>query len=142
MNRLPSLFRQLGLACLLGLAMSSTASTVRAEEAAQVTFSGYQRGRGGEGTLFVHLSRRTELAVTSEANRVTVKLIGASIDVRNNRHPLDLSHFNVLLVSSRMVEVGSDVELKLELRHPAKLEPQWIERQDGALSLHVSLPAP
>lgn len=126
---------------LLGAALSLVSLGAVAEDAAQVTFSGFQRGMGGVGTLFVHVSHRTEISVKSDGNHVIVRLTGASIDVRNNRHPLDLTHFEVLLMKSRLVEVGSDVEVQLELRHPAKLEPGWVQRKDGAMSLHVPIPA-
>jgi hypothetical protein len=124
---------------VLGLCL--TAPLVSAGDQAQVTFSGFQRSKTGDGTLFVHVSHRTGFTVAEDGNKVTIKLAAAAIDVRNNRHPLDLTHFNVLLLSSRLVEAGSDVELQLELRHPAKLEPRWVERKDGVVSLHVPIPA-
>lgn len=117
------------------------APVVWAGSPAQVTFSGFSRGRAGDGTLFVHVSQRTNFTVESSGNRVTVRLTSAAIDVRNNRHPLDLTHFNLLLVTSRMVEKGDDVELQLELRRPTQLEPRWVERKDGVVSLHVPIPA-
>lgn len=136
-----SLLHRLSRRSLLGTALSLLASGAVAEDVAQVTFSGFQRGKGGVGTLFVHVTHRTEFSVKSEGSRVIVRLTGASIDVRNNRHPLDLTHFEVLLLKSRLVEVGSDVEVQLDLRHPAKLEPGWVQRKDGAVSLHVPIPA-
>lgn len=140
MLRLP-VFRRHSRRLLLGAALSLVSLGAVAEDSAQVTFSGFQRGKGGVGTLFVHVSHRTEFSVKNDGNRVVVRLTGASIDVRNNRHPLDLTHFEVLLLKSRLVSVGSDVEVQLELRHPAKLEPGWVERKDGAVSLHVPIPA-
>jgi len=128
------------VALCVGVAVCLVAPAAAADEPAQVTFSGFQRGKVGDGTLFVHVSHRTEFTLKADGNRVTVRLVGASIDVRNNRHPLDLSHFDVLLVSSRLVVVGADVELQLELRHPAKLAPEWVERKDGVVSLHVPIP--
>lgn len=142
MSRAPLVFRRLFLLASLGAATSFAAPVLSAgDEPVQVTFSGFQRGKSGDGTLFVHVSQRTGFTVKLEDNRVTVRLTGASIDVRNNRHPLDLSHFGVLLLSSRLVVVGQDVELQLELRRPAKLEPEWVERKDGVVSLHVPIPA-
>lgn len=141
MSRESSVLRRLSSIVTFGLALWLATPGVRADERAQVTFSGFQRGKAGDGTLFVHVSHRTEFTVKDDGNRVTVRLVGASIDVRNNRHPLDLSHFDVLLVSSRLVVVGADVELQLELRHPAKLTAEWIERKDGVVSLHVPIPA-
>jgi hypothetical protein len=132
--------RWLGIGAL-AIAVWSGAPPAFADEPAQVTFSGFQRGSAGDGTLFVHVSHRTEFAINGNGSRVTVRLAGASIDVRNNRHPLDLTHFDVLLLSSRLVVVGADVELQLELRHPAKLAPAWVERKDGVVSLHVPIPA-
>lgn len=126
---------------LVALALWFAAPVAWASNLAQITFSGFSRGRDGDGTLFVHVSQRTNFTVESSGNRVTVRLASATIDVRNNRHPLDLTHFNVLLVSSRMVEKGEDVELQLDLRRPAQLEPRWVERKDGVVSLHVPIPA-
>ncbi len=140
MARSSSVFGPSRWVAVLGVALWLTAPLARADEPAQVTFSGFQRSKSGDGTLFVHVSHRTEFTVEGSGTRVTVRLAGAAIDVRNNRHPLDLTHFNVLLVSSRLVEAGADVELQLELRHPAKLEPRWVERKDGVVSLHVPIP--
>lgn len=126
---------------VLWLGLLAAGDDATADDRAQVTFSGFQRGNGADGTLFVHMTQRAEFTVQSEGNRVIVKLSGAGIDVRNNRHPLDLSHFDLLLVSSRLVEVGTDVELRLELRRPATLSPHWVERKDGLVSLHVPIPA-
>lgn len=118
----------------------SVLDTASAGDGVQVTFSGFQRGKSGDGVLFVHASDQTGFSVKSEGVRVVVRLSGASIDVRNNLHPLDLSHFGLLLVSSRLVEVDGDIEVRLELRRPATLEPRWVERKDGLASLHVPIP--
>lgn len=141
MSRVSSVIRALPFVVTLGLALGLATPAAAADEPAQVTFSGFQRGKARDGTLFVHVSHRTEFTIQNEGNRVTVRLAGASIDVRNNRHPLDLSHFDVLLLSSRLVVVGADVELQLELRRPAKLTAEWVERKDGVVSLHVPIPA-
>ncbi len=146
MSRARTLIRHLNSSAAVGMVLGGgllayDAGVAYAGESAQVTFSGFQRSKSSGGTLFVHVSQRAEFTVTSEGNWVTVKLLGASIDVRNNRHPLDLSHFDLLLVSSRLVEVGSDAELRLELRHPATLDVHWVQRKDGLVSLHVPIPA-
>jgi hypothetical protein len=129
-----------GRVVVLGVALVLGTTNSAAAEPAQVTFSGFQRGRSGDGTLFVHVSQQAPFSVKSEGSRVTVRLEGATIDVRNNRHPLDLSHFNVLLLESRLVAVGGDVELQLQLRRPANLDVTWVRRKDGLVSLHVAIP--
>lgn len=146
MSRARSVIRHLSTLAVVCATMaagilSTDAGVAHAGETAKVTFSGFQRGNASGGTLFVHMNQRAEFTVRNEGNSVTVRLVGAAIDVRNNRHPLDLSHFNVLLVSSRLVEVGTDVELRLELRQPATLDIHWVERKEGLVSLHVSIPA-
>lgn len=146
MSSVRSVIRHLCFSALLCVTIAAgivpcDAGVAHAGETAKVTFSGFQRGKAGGGTLFVHVSQRAEVAVKGDGNSVTVRLAGAAIDVRNNRHPLDLSHFDVLLVSSRLVEVGTDVELRLELRRPATLDVYWVERKEGLASLHVSIPA-
>lgn len=139
--RAPRFVSVVTLSGALWFGMLASNDDAAAGDRAQVTFSGFQRGTVGDGTLFVHMTQRAEFTVRSEGNHVIVKLSGAGIDVRNNRHPLDLSHFELLLVSSRLVEVGPDVELRLELRRPVALSPHWIERKDGLASLHVPIPA-
>jgi hypothetical protein len=125
---------------LLAAWLWGTLGTATAGDGVRVTFSGFQRGKSGDGVLFVHTSDQTGFSVKSEGSRVVVRLSGASIDVRNNLHPLDLSHFGLLLVSSRLVEVNGDIEVRLELRRPTTLEPRWVERKDGLASLHVPIP--
>lgn len=131
------------LCVLLALVVAwswSSLETAAAGDGVQVMFSGFQRGKSGDGVLFIHASDRTGFSVKSEGTRVVVRLSGANIDVRNNLHPLDLSHFGLLLVSSRLVEVDGDIEVRLELRRPATLEPRWVKRKDGLASLHVPIP--
>lgn len=121
-------------------APNSEADSLGTALGAQVTFSGFQRGKNGDGVVFVHVTERTGLGVKHEGTRVKVRLHGASIKGRNNLHPLDLSQFNLLILSSRLVAVDGDVELQMELRHEAHLDAQWVERPDGVLSLHVLVP--
>jgi hypothetical protein len=118
----------------------SEADMSGAESGARVTFSGFQRGKYGDGVVFVHVTERTGLAVQHTGTRVNVRLRGASVHGRNNLHPLDLSQFDLLLLSSRLTVVDGDVELQLELRREAHLDAQWVERPDGVLSLHVVIP--
>lgn len=109
-------------------------------QGARVTFSGFQRGKDGDGFVFVHVTQKTGLGVKHEGTRVKIRLHGAAITGRNNQYPLDLSQFNLLILSSRLVAIGSDVELQLELRREAHLDAQWVERPDGLPSLHVLVP--
>lgn len=131
---------QMGVVALTRAASEAEADSMGTSSAAEVTFSGFQRGKNGDGVVFVHVTERTGLAVKHEGTRVKVRLHGASIKGRNNLHPLDLSQFKLLILSSRLVALDGDVELQLELRHEAHLDAQWVERPDGALSLHVLVP--
>jgi hypothetical protein len=107
---------------------------------AQVTFSGFQRGKHGDGVVFVHVTERTGIAVKHEGTLVKVRLLGAGIKGRNNLHPLDLSQFDLLLLNFRLAAVDDGVEIQLNLRREAHLDAQWVERPDGAVSLHVAVP--
>src|SRR6187549_3750180 len=81
------------------------ATSLDTSAGAQVTFSGFQRGKDGDGVVFVHVTERTGLGVKHEGLKVKVRLHGASLKGRNNLHPLDLSQFNLLLLTSRLVVV-------------------------------------
>lgn len=106
----------------------------------EVTYSGFQKSDNGDGVVFVHVTEKTGIAVKHEGTRVKVRLHGAVIKGRNNLYPLDLSQFNLLILSSRLALVEGEVELQLELRREAHLDTRWVERPDGAASLHVILP--
>jgi len=107
----------------------------------QVTFSGFQPLADGTGRVFVHLTEKPEFQVSSDGNRVVVHLPNTGVGVRNNRNPLDVSQFNVLLLKAQLVPRGSDVDLVLQLRKPAQLEVTIVETPADGVSLHVKIPS-
>lgn len=142
--------RAAGVACWVGVGLFSEGAHAEPRDGAtdaqplsgrpEVTCSGFQRNPGGDGVVFVHVTEKTGIAVRHEGTHVKVRLHGAFIKGRNNLYPLDLSQFNLLILSSRLVLVDGEVELQLELRREAHLDTRWVERPDGAVSLHVVVP--
>jgi hypothetical protein len=125
---------------------SSTASTAAASEGADgagcvVTFSGFQMLPDGGARLFLHLTRRPNFVVTNDQSQVTVRLNDTSVGVRNNRNPLDVSQFNVLLLRAQLVTRGSDLEWVLKLRKPSQLQPELAAAGPDGVSLQIDIPA-
>lgn len=140
------LTRRAAMSVLLALGAGGVTGSIAlgsafAAERALVTFSGFQQNREGDSVVFVHLDRQPEVVVVQEGTRFTVRFVGAQISVRNNRHKLDLSHFGLLILSSQLVPLDNDVELRIELRKPARLATSWVERESGQVSLRVRIPA-
>lgn len=118
-----------------------SAGAAEAQSTRQITFSGFQSLPDGSGRVVVHLTARPEFHVSRDGAHVTVKLPETSVGVRNNRNPLDVSQFNVLLLRAQLVPRGSDVDLVLKLRKPAELQVAIVESPEDGVSLHVAIPS-
>jgi hypothetical protein len=131
----------------LVIAAGGVPSTVPRAEAAdsqsarQVTFSGYVPLPDGTGRVVVHLTARPEFQVSRDGTQVTVKLLETSVGVSNNRNPLDVSQFNVLLLRAQLVPRGGDVDLVLKLRSPAELQVTIVETPEDGVCLYVAIPS-
>lgn len=134
-----------GCSIALGASSSSPPAAKPFENAparrAMISFSGYQRLPEGRGRLFIHLSARPELMVMETGGtEQRYRLVDTDIGVRNNRHPLELREFDDLLVRSQLTPSGDDVILALRLRRAAELQYEFVELDDGRVSLQIDLP--
>lgn len=129
----------------------TTAGSVRAqpdeledgELTAKVTFIGFTQNEDKTSRLFVHFAGEPQgVSDRADGENVVYSFQGTDIGTRNNRYPLNLKHFDALLIRATMRQVGQDVELNLTLRSPAKPSSRVHRRGDGSLVLHIDFPAP
>lgn len=116
---------------------------VPVELPSKVTFIGFTQNDDKSSRLFIHFAGEP-LGISSraEGTRVVYTLQGTDIGSRNNRYPLNLKHFDALLVRAKMRQTGPDVELKLTLRAAAPTTHKMQRRGDGSLVLHIDFPPP
>lgn len=119
-------------------------ATERSDESrSEITFSGYQRFTDGSSRFFVRMSHRPAIKQRSEGTQMTFTLLNSFVGLRNNKHPLDFSHFESPLVRAQLVPRGSNVDLVMQFRKPANelgLAHRFAQRGDGTFSLQIDLP--
>lgn len=111
----------------------------------EITFSGFQTFPDGSSRLFVRLTGKPRLTKNTSERTVIFLMENTFVGVRNNKNPLDVSHFQTPLLRAQLVEKGADVQLVMQLRKAAKqvlMQHRFTERSDDSYSLQIDLPAP
>lgn len=117
-------------------------SVARAAEGAPiVTFTGLRVREDGSSTLFVELTRATEVEVTENGKDVSFLLSGAKIRDRNNKNPLNAEYFKANVLRAKLVEEKAGVRLVVQLRETAKTAHGMTTSVVGA-RLVVDVPPP
>jgi hypothetical protein len=121
-------------------------SPVRAAEPAQaeITFSGYHSLPNGGGILFVEMTDTVAVEVKRAGQVIEYRLVGATVPLKNNRHPLLLRDFSSSITSAVLVPENKGkpgVRLVVTLRSPINPAHRMVARGKGA-ALEIELPPP
>lgn len=106
-----------------------------------VTFTGLRVREDGSSTLFVELTRTTEVEVTENGKDVSFLLSDAKIRDRNNKNPLNAEYFKANVLRAKLVEEKGGVRLVVQLREAAKTVHGMTSSVVGA-RLFVDVPPP
>jgi hypothetical protein len=83
------------------------------------TFPGFEVTGDGGSRVFVQLTQLVPVEERRAAGAITYVLRGARVNVWNNHNALVTVHFNTPVTRARLVSVGADTHLVVELRSAA-----------------------
>jgi len=152
----------LGLITSVAAAGVLVSSQVSADDAAAVTFTGFDEQSDGTSRLYVKLSKAVAVETVVSGKHLEYFLPGTTIPIRNNKNPLITRHFGVQVVSAQLVPEGATkekrktkkrtkaagapqplgVRLVVETREPVKPRHRMVKNQDGSATLVVDFPKP
>jgi hypothetical protein len=108
----------------------------------EVTFTGFHVFADGSSRIWVRLTHAVNVEQVSTRGKVTFVLKGAKVPGRNNKNPLNTSHFTSSVMSARLVATKSDTELVINLKQAVIPKHRVVARPDGTTSVQIDFPAP
>ncbi|MBW2277293.1 MAG: hypothetical protein JRF63_07365 [Deltaproteobacteria bacterium] len=106
-----------------------------------VTWPGFIMLPDGSSRVFLQTTKPLEYKRADKKNRVTLKLKGAEVFLKNNRNPLVTIHFNTPVRRGYLTSRGGAVEFVLEMKVSATASIAQFADQDGYHYLFVDFPA-
>lgn len=104
------------------------------------TFPGFEVTGDGGSRVFVQLTQQVPVEERRAAGSITYVLKGARVNVWNNHNALVTVHFNTPVTRARLVSVGADTHLVVELRSAATPTYNVSAVQGGGAVLSVVFP--
>ncbi len=108
----------------------------------EVIFTGFVRRLDKGASIFVRMTGEVPVALERVGRRLTYRLTGAKLGVRNNANPLPTEHFGPPVSNVALVQVDGGVDLVIDLSSdPSGAAPSYrLVSQAGIATLHVELP--
>jgi hypothetical protein len=114
---------------------------VDGERTTLVTYTGFQTLDGKRFRVFVRMDSEPLLEVQRSAKRAVFTLLRSHVVLRNNRNPLDASHFHSPLAKALLRERDGNVELVMDFKQDVQTEHRFQRRGDGSVTFQVDFPA-
>jgi hypothetical protein len=104
------------------------------------TFPGFRLLSDGRTQLFVELSRPTSVKERRAAATLTYVLRAARVVAKNNTNALITTHFATPVDRARLVPVGEDLALVVDLRADVTASYEVVATENGEARLEVTFP--
>jgi len=126
----------------VGAAICAAVSAPARAAGARVSFFGFTQFGDGSCRLFVHLTQSPgNVSKSANGSEVTLRLEDTDVGVRNNKNPLALEHFGVILLRAQLFQRENAVELVMKLRSEVEVTHSVQRRGDGEVMILIDLPA-
>lgn len=129
-------------ALLLAFGVLLLPALAPAENKPVVTFAGFQPFPDQSSRIFVNVTQRAPVDASKAPQQIVFTLHNANLLVRNNKNPLDLTHFATPAKSARLLQSNDDVQLVIELKRAVEVRHRFSDNADGTTTLQVDLPPP
>jgi hypothetical protein len=109
-------------------------------EVSLVTFPGFRLLPEGRSRIYVELTRPVTFAERRNEKSLVYTLHGTRVLVRNNKNALITTHFATPVARARLISVGPDVELVIDLRKAVGATPKIVPGDNGTARLEIDFP--
>jgi len=106
-----------------------------------VTFPGFRVLADGSSVVLVTVSRKVAYQVLTTGHLVTVRLMGAYVDVQNNTNPLLTDLFPTPVRTIRLRPDKEGTSLVVELKQAATARERVVDLAGGSMVLELSFAA-
>ncbi|HMI84535.1 MAG TPA: hypothetical protein VK550_10600 [Polyangiaceae bacterium] len=110
-------------------------------DAALATFPGFRLLPDGRSRIYVELTRSVSVDERRAEGVLIYVMHDARVPVRNNRNALITTHFSTPVARARLLSVGADVELIIDLRKSVSATQKVVPGENGSVRLEVDFPA-
>ncbi|MET0593978.1 MAG: hypothetical protein ABW133_14850 [Polyangiaceae bacterium] len=110
-------------------------------DAAVATFPGFRLLPDGRSRIYVELTKSVSVDERRADGMLIYVIHDARVPVRNNRNALLTTHFNTPVGRARLLSVGPDLELVIDLRAAANATQKIVPADGGGARLEIDFAA-